>query len=79
MKELLDYVNVAYTVYQISLFKFLHCIPYRDYGVSDDGFSNPVTSIIVNATLSIFCFINTRELTSHYIFKAEVMINCCIM
>ena len=55
--------------------------PQRDYGVSDDDFRNPLTSTIINIILSIFTvfhFINTRDLSTYYVFQVEVNMNCCI-
>ena len=55
-----------------------------DYGVSIDGFRNPLTSIITNAIFSVltndshmlltaYC-----DFTTHYEFQDEVIMNCCI-
>ena len=65
----------------MNLFTFLHYTPWRDYGVSDDDFRNPLTSTIINTILSIFTVFrltNTRDLTTHYVFQVEVNMNCCI-
>ena len=35
--------SVSHTVYQMNLLSFLHYTPQRDYGVSVDGFRNPLT------------------------------------
>ena len=72
---------VSYTVYQINPFTFLQYTPLRDYGVSINGFRNLLTSTITNTVLSIFTifrFINTRDLSNHYVFQVGVNMNCCI-
>ena len=70
---------LSYMVDQINLFTVLHYTPLRYYGVSIDGFSNPLTSTNINTILSIFTFfrfINTRDLIAHYVFQVEVNMNC---
>ena len=50
--------------------------------MSIDGFRNPLTSTIINTILSMFTvfrFINTRDLTTHYIFQVEINMNYCIV
>ena len=45
------------------------------------GFFNLPMSIIINTIVSIFTvfrFINTRDLITHYVFQVEVITNYCI-
>ena len=50
--------------------------------MSVDGFRNPLTPTIINVTIlsifTVFRFLSTRDLTTHYVFQVEVKMDWCI-
>ena len=73
----LSTIDVSYTVIRQTYLRFLGL--WGEY----QRFPQPahVNHTVTNTVLSIFTifrFINTRYLPTHYVFQVEVNMNCCI-